>query len=318
MLKQFEELVAAGRFVEKPFTSMRVKLHVPCQWRCHFCHMEGNHNSGSVNNSDSLVAMLAPLKDRYGLDEIHLTGGEPSIHPQVVEHVDALTRAGYAVKMTTNGQTNLARYVDCINAGLQEVNVSIHTMDPIALGQLMNPPCSKSWGDQAIERQIALCDALRGRFVVKVNTCVGADESEALKIASFVRGSEMRWRIMKVLETSESSEAAMVRLCATLGAVPKRAIFVRGTSSCSIEMATADNFSFSVKIIRPLRLQAMCIGCPVDAEGKCFEFAYGPRVEAVGKQLLVRSCLYRSETPFVLTPQEFLHHQIGEETYDKC
>lgn len=318
MLKQFEALVAAGRFVEKPFTSIRVKLHVPCQWRCHFCHMEGNHHSGSVNDPDSLVAMLAPLKDRYGLDEVHLTGGEPSIHPQVVEHVGALTTAGYVVKMTTNGQTNLARYVDCINAGLREINVSIHTLDPSALGQLMNPPCSKSWGEQAIERQIALCDALHGRLTVKVNTCVGADESEALKIASFLRGSEMRWRIMKVLETSESSEAAMTRLCATLEAVPQRAILAKGSSSCSIEMKTADGFLFNVKLIRPLRLQAMCGGCPIDAAGKCLEFAYGPRVEAVNGQLFVRSCLYRSDTPFVLSSQEFFNHQIAEETYEKC
>lgn len=316
MLDQFETLIAAGRYTEKQFTSMRVKLHVPCQWACSWCHMEGNHDSDSIKNPQELVAMLAPLKDQYGIDEVHLTGGEPSIHPQVVEHITALTHAGYIVKMTTNGQTKLSRYVECIDAGLQEMNLSIHTLDPRALGALMNPPRNRSWGEQAIARQMTLCDALRERLRIKVNTCVAADESEAIKIATFVRSYGLEWRIMKVLdETSNASEIAMARLCTTLGAVPQLAILVKGTSSCSITMATADGFSFSVKLIRPLRLQAMCNGCPIDAEGKCFEFAYGPRVEAVDKHLYIRSCLYRSSAPFVLSPRQFLNHKIVEETY---
>ena len=106
MIKLFESLIAQGRFTEKRFSSIRVKLHVPCQWTCNFCHMEGNHHSGSVDNPAQLVETLAPLKDRYGLDEVHLTGGEPSIHPQIVQHVAALTAAGYAVKITTNWRNN--------------------------------------------------------------------------------------------------------------------------------------------------------------------------------------------------------------------
>lgn len=315
MIHQFETLIAQGHFTEKRFSSIRVKLHVPCQWTCNFCHMEGNHHSESVDDPAKLVEALAPLKDRYGLDEVHLTGGEPSIHPQVVEHVAALTAAGYAVKMTTNGQTNLTRYNDCISAGLRGVNISIHTLDPTALGALMEPPRSSAWGEQAIKRQMVLCDALQGRLNVKVNTCVGAYESEALKIATFIRKTGISWRIMDILETSEASYAAIARLCTTLGAVPKSAVFVRGTSSCSIVMETWDGFTFNVKLIRPLRLKSMCAGCPIDAEGKCFEFAYGPRIEAVSGQLFVRNCLYRSDTPFVIAPQQFLNHPIAEETY---
>ena len=317
MLKQFDSLIASGHFVEKPLTSIRVELHVLCQWRCHFCHMEGNHTSGSIGDPSGLVDALEPLKKKYGLDEVHLTGGEPSIHPQIVEHVRALTLAGYSVKMTTNGQSNISQYEGCIKAGLHEINISIPTLNPSVLGQLMNPPHSKSWGEKAIKRQIALCYALREKIPVKVNTCIGADESDTLKIASFVRDTKVRWRIMKVLKANEASESTIARFCKTIGAIPQRAILVNGTSSCSIDMATADGFSFGVKLIRPLRLQAMCAGCSVHSSGGCFEYAYGSRVEAVSGQLFVRSCLYRNGAPFLLTPQEFLSHQIAKETYGK-
>ena len=59
----------------------------------------------------------------------------------------------------------------------------------------------------------------------------------------------------------------------------------------------------------------MCAGCPVDAAGQCFEFAYGPRIEAANGQLLVRSCLYRNEEPFVQIAGNFVNHEIAVETY---
>ena len=260
---------------------------------------------------------LAPLRARYGIDEVHLTGGEPSIHPQVCEHTAALTKAGYAVKMTTNGQTELSRYRTCIGAGLKELNVSMHTLNPKTLGALMSPPRSSSWGEQAITRQLELLEAFTGELTMKINTCVGASEEEATKIAPLARASGAHWRVMKVLETSAASEAAITRLCRTLGAEPLSAALTRETSSCSILMGTEDGFRFSVKLIRPLRLQAMCNGGPVAAEGKCFEFAYGPRIEAADKQLLVRSCLYRSGAPFVLPSNQYLNHPIAGETYDQ-
>ncbi len=212
-------------------------------------------------------------------------------------------------------QAKVDRYYRCIDAGLRELNLSIHTLDPVELGALMAPPRSSGWGQRAIYCQLALCDALESRLRLKINTCVGAHEDEALKIATFVRSRRITWRIMKVLETSEASQAAMMRLCATLGATPKSAVLVRGTSSCSILMETPDGFTFVVKLIRPLRLRSMCDACPIDAAGKCFEFAYGPRVEAVYDHLLVRNCLYRSEEPFVIDANQFAHHQIAEETY---
>jgi len=57
MLNQFELLIAQGRYVVKRFASIRVKLHVPCQWACNFCHMEGNHHSASVDSSAGLVLL---------------------------------------------------------------------------------------------------------------------------------------------------------------------------------------------------------------------------------------------------------------------
>lgn len=318
MLDVFERLVREGRVKTTNLSSVRVKLHVPCQWSCYFCHMEGNHESDSIRELSALLAALRPFRDRLGFNEVHLTGGEPSIHPQVKQYIRGMREEGFAVKMTTNGQLPVERYLELAEAGLSEVNLSIHTLSPVELAQLMSPARTVAWAEAAIASQLALCRAGGSRLKVKVNTCIGASEKEALGIAALARETGASWRIMKVLDNAETSYAAMQRLCDTIGAQPQCATLVNGTSSCSLSMRATDGFSFTVKLIRPLLLRAMCSGCKVLEEGRCFEFAYGPRIEDVAGRLLVRNCLYRSERPQVLPVPEFFGHELGQEFQSLC
>ncbi len=318
MLDVFERLVQEGRVRKTSLSSVRVKLHVPCQWSCYFCHMEGNHSSYSINELDALLAALRPFRDRLGFNEVHLTGGEPSIHPQVKQYVRGMREEGFNVKMTTNGQLPVERYLELAEVGLSEVNLSIHTLNPAELAQLMVPARTVAWAESAIAFQLALCKVADPLLKVKINTCIGASEKEAIGIAALAKETGLSWRIMKVLDNTEASYAAMQRLCDTIGAEPQCATLVNGTSSCSLSMRVADGFTFTVKLIRPLLLRAMCSGCKVLDAGQCFEFAYGPRIESVAGRLLVRNCLYRSGCPQVLPVSEFFGHDVGKEIQSLC
>ena len=74
-----------------------------CNFRCPFCH-----------NSDLLPGQGQPLMDdeqllaflqkRKGLlDGVCITGGEPTLQPQLPELMKAIKALGYAVKLDTNG-----------------------------------------------------------------------------------------------------------------------------------------------------------------------------------------------------------------------
>ena len=215
--------------------------------------------------------------------------------------------------MTTNGQTRIDQYVYCVDAGLSELNISIHTLDPTALGQLMSPPRSTRWGADAIAAQLELCRVLAGRVTIKINTCVGESEEQPLRIYEFVRDLGLHWRIMKVLGRDEVSNASMKRLCAILGAEAVSARLVKGTSSCSMSMRTREGFSFSTKLIRPFRLTTMCNGCPILSGGECYEFAYGPRLENAGGVLRVRNCIHRNGAPFVIPCKTFFDSPVALE-----
>lgn len=311
MLKIFNQLFAEGRVEISRLTNTRVKVHTPCQWMCSFCHMEGNHNSVSIRDKKALEDTILAFRDKFGFNDVHFTGGEPSIHPKIVDYVSLSKQHGFTVKMTTNAQASIERFFDLVAAGLSEVNVSMHTLSGRSLAEVMHPPRNILWGERAIAKQMDVVSALKSSLSFKINTVAGDDIASVLQIAEFARGSGVSWRVMDELDHPEISFATIMTVAEELKAVPTMAHLIQGSSSCAVTMTCPDGFSFKVKMIRPFKLKGMCDNCQVDAVGKCKEYAYGPRLEGESSGIKVRSCLYRSGEGYVQSVGAYLNHQFA-------
>lgn len=75
-----------------------------CNFKCGFCH-----NSALVLSSETLpeipeIEVLDYLKKRKGLlDGVCISGGEPTLNPDLPEFIEKIKNIGYAVKLDTNG-----------------------------------------------------------------------------------------------------------------------------------------------------------------------------------------------------------------------
>ena len=75
-----------------------------CNFRCPFCQ-----NGGLVLNPEGepvipVDDVLKVLKKRQGLlDGVCITGGEPTLHPDLSSFIADIKKMGYAVKLDTNG-----------------------------------------------------------------------------------------------------------------------------------------------------------------------------------------------------------------------
>jgi cyclic pyranopterin phosphate synthase len=274
--------------------------------------MEGNAVSSPITCNDEYRATLVSFRDAFGFTEAHLTGGEPSVHPEILEMIRIARELGFVVKMTTNGQRKPETYKRFAEAGVTELNFSIHTLDGAGLAALMNPKKAADWGKRQIERQLLNIRELRDVLGRKINTVVVDDETQALAIADIARSENVHWRPMNELASGEISYQALRRLCATLNAKPVSAQIIDGSSSCSVLMESPD-LAFKVKLLRDFRLSSMCDGCPVHAAGKCTEFAYGPRLEANNGNLNIRMCIHRQGEPQVHSVHTFFTSQVARE-----
>jgi cyclic pyranopterin phosphate synthase len=113
----------------RPINSLRISLTQRCNLNCFFCHQEGEHGSGQELSTDEIVK-VAEIASQLGIKKIKLTGGEPLIREDIVKIVELISPLMKEVSMTTNA--TLLKDKACIlrEAGLERVNISLHTLDP--------------------------------------------------------------------------------------------------------------------------------------------------------------------------------------------
>ena len=97
-----------------------------CNLRCPYCHNPGlvlpEQSEGSEIPEAEVLSFLERRKGK--LDGVCITGGEPTLQPELPEFLEKLRRLGYAVKLDTNG-TN----PDMLEALAQEGLLDYAAMD---------------------------------------------------------------------------------------------------------------------------------------------------------------------------------------------
>ncbi|KAL5259407.1 hypothetical protein ACHWQZ_G009749 [Mnemiopsis leidyi] len=115
-------------------TYLRISITERCNLRCQYCMpLEGVDLTSSPELlTTKEILQLAGIFARQGVNKIRLTGGEPLINKDIVYLVEKLKDIDgiKTVALTTNGVT-LARHLPgLINAGLDNVNISLDTLVP--------------------------------------------------------------------------------------------------------------------------------------------------------------------------------------------
>ena len=75
-----------------------------CNFNCPFCHNSNLVVNTSINRPIPFEEILSFLKKRIGLlDAVVVTGGEPTLMPDLIDKITAIKELGYKVKLDSNG-----------------------------------------------------------------------------------------------------------------------------------------------------------------------------------------------------------------------
>src|SRR5512135_2916270 len=111
---------------------LRISLTDKCNMRCVYCMSEDmtfQPNDELMTTAE--IRRLVQIFARLGVDKIRLTGGEPTVHPDLLTIVRAIRAAGISrISMTTNGLRLADLAAPLKAAALERVNVSVDTLDP--------------------------------------------------------------------------------------------------------------------------------------------------------------------------------------------
>lgn len=119
----------------RPVTDLRISLTQRCNLACVFCHMEGQpiaHEELAPEEIETIVRAASTV----GIDRVKLTGGEPTLRSDLIDIVRRLRPLVAELSMTTNG-IRLAELAGPLRAaGLDRVNVSLPSLDPVTYKDL--------------------------------------------------------------------------------------------------------------------------------------------------------------------------------------
>jgi len=96
---------------------------VGCNLRCPYCHNKNlwDENCQQISEPEVLAFLLSKTKK---LDGVVITGGEPTIQPDLILFIKKIKNLGYKIKLNTNG-TN----PNCINNLIEHGLIDYIAMD---------------------------------------------------------------------------------------------------------------------------------------------------------------------------------------------
>jgi cyclic pyranopterin phosphate synthase len=177
-------------------TDLRVSLTDRCNLRCTYCMPAEGLDwlpSPTLLTDAEVVRLIDVAVTQLGVTEVRFTGGEPLLRrglPEIVRAVAGLA-ARPRMMLTTNG-IGLARAAGTLaEAGLDRVNVSLDTVDPVRFKDLTR----RDRHADVIAGLSAAAEA--GLVPVKMNAVLlrGVNDNEAVPLLQFAldRGYELRF-----------------------------------------------------------------------------------------------------------------------------
>lgn len=191
-----------GAALAPPPRSVRVSVTDRCDFACSYCRP--SRSDGYADGrlmTPAWKTMFEGLREA-GVRRVRLTGGEPLIHPEILSIVGHLATMGFDDLSLTTNASQLARLARPLKeAGLNRINISIDTLDPVRFREITR-------GGE-LGKVLAGIDAAlsAGLLPVKLNTVVlrGVNDDELEPILLWAWERRMVPRFLEIMPIAEGA-----------------------------------------------------------------------------------------------------------------
>jgi GTP 3',8-cyclase len=268
----------------RQITDLRISVTDRCNFRCVYCRSADPEN---YREHDEILSWpelqrLAKIFVGLGIRKVRLTGGEPLVRDGLENFIAYMKELGVQdLSMTTNGHLLAGRCQQLIDAGLQRINISLDSLDPLKFEKI-----TRTRSYSSVMRGIDVAQST-GLAPVKVNAVLvrGFNEDEVEAFAAFARERGVIMRFIEFMPLDADRHWSPARM------VPASEVYARihaqwplvqipnEKSETARKYRFADGAPGEIGLIAPVT-QAFC--------GHCSRI----RLTADGK---LRTCLFSKE-----------------------
>jgi cyclic pyranopterin phosphate synthase len=198
-------------------TTARISLTDRCDLACVYCRPSRSDGYFERRLDDESWKAMVRALIQAGVTRIRITGGEPLLHPRVVELVRFIARLGVEdLALTTNATRLEALARPLRDAGLQRLTVSVDSLSPERFRRITR--------GGRLERVLAGVEAARsaGFEELKTNTVVLRGENDD-ELEAIVRWAWERGIVPRFIELMRVGEGARLPADKLVGADEMRA-----------------------------------------------------------------------------------------------
>lgn len=186
----------------RQFRYLRLSITDVCNFRCNYCLPDGYQKGEAVgplslDEIDWLIQGFAAV----GIRKVRITGGEPSVRrdlTRILERVAAVPEIE-TLAMTTNGYRLNQQVEEWQRAGLNQLNISVDSLDPNTFHQVTGHDCLPDVL-AGIDKALAL------GLKVKVNVVLlkGFNLADVQSFIDWVQDRDVAVRFIELMRTGEN------------------------------------------------------------------------------------------------------------------
>lgn len=183
---------------------LRVQLTDACNFRCFYCMPENMKFKphSELLTPDEIYNICSILNENFGVDELRLTGGEPTIRPEFEEIVTKLSTLNVKkLGLTTNG-FNLDQKINFLkNTNLKHINVSLDSLKKESFNKITKSTYfNKTFNSILKAKELG--------FNIKVNTVLlrNINDDEVLDFLEFSSKYDIEVRFLELMKIGEAYE----------------------------------------------------------------------------------------------------------------
>jgi pyruvate formate lyase activating enzyme len=172
---------------------------VGCSFRCPFCHNPELVERGtwSVEQNNTEKDFFDFLKTRKGkLDGVCITGGEPTIQPDIIGFIEKIKKAGYLVKLDTNGTRSdvLKKIIDTKLADYIAMDIKNQPKKYLKTAGISEGGANSRFMLDRIKLSADLIMHSRIPYEFRTTAVPGIHtEKDFIKIAEWIKGAPTYW-----------------------------------------------------------------------------------------------------------------------------
>lgn len=227
---------------------LRISITDRCNLRCTYCMPENGIEKTSHNHIMRIEEIISFVKvaASEGIKKVRITGGEPLVRRGIISLIEGIAKITSIrdISLTTNGSLLSTYAKDLKAAGLNRLNISLDTLDPLKYKEITR------LGDIETVLSGIDCAIEQGFDQIKMNTVLigGFNDSEIDDFIDYTTSHKIKWRLIELMPIGEVAKWQKKHFISGKACLDRHPLLTLDESTANLRVKQYNHAKLSIQV----------------------------------------------------------------------